>query len=126
MVQNLGLNSNFLLPVVVKVCAGDSSFIDLLLASTQKGAEAEDGETTSWDVASLVWRLYEWHDREGYQLTLSFGSNVRFDSMKPTRNIIGKSLSLHPGTGNIVSCLQNVVRELETRELSNQGYRFSV
>jgi len=57
MVQNLGTNSKFLIPVIGRLCAQDPAFIELLLGSNHQG-------NAPWDVATLVRQLYEQQSQE--------------------------------------------------------------
>jgi hypothetical protein len=57
MVQNVGTNSKFLIPVIGRLCAQDPAFIELLLGSNHQG-------NATWDVATLVRQLYEQQSQE--------------------------------------------------------------
>ena len=71
MVRNLGSNSKFLVPVIVKLSARDPAFVELFLGSNQDKRRGEGIESTSWDVVTLVQKLYEEKSQDGYCISLS-------------------------------------------------------
>jgi hypothetical protein len=59
MVQNLGISSKFLIPVMLRVLHRDPLFIEQLLRSNQPEIPIEQTDTAPWNVATLVQQLYE-------------------------------------------------------------------
>jgi len=115
-VHNLDTNSKFLIPVIANFCARDPPFIELLLGSNQQGIQAGETETASWDVATLVRQLYEQQSQGRYNLFLP----ILIHSSKTVLDVVGNALSSDNGRGNILLCLQRIVDELETSDLSSQ------
>ena len=116
MVKSLGTNSKYLISVIAKFAATDPAFIEILLGSNQPGIQDEETERAAWDVATLVRQLYEQQSQGRYNLShpiLTYSSKTELD-------VVGKALSSDNGRGNILACLQRIVHELETSDLSSQ------
>jgi len=118
MVHHLGTNSRFLIPVIAKFCAQDPALVELLLESNQQGSQPEETERAPWDVATLVRQLYEQRSQGKYNPFL----RMLIYSSRTMLDVVGKALSSDNGRGNILLCLQRIVDELETSDLSSQQF----